>query len=563
MLMPVAGRTYRAAVNVGIDIFGANNALNPVRECEYPNETAQDRQSQKIVEAPRTAHAASGGGAAARFDRIEVLLRRISQFQTCLSCWVTVAFDDRACSRDRVCSIESLLVNVILRLLYQRDTCRIDLAMISPQRNFRQPPGPSEPVALGIDAETLATLQQLQRQYGDTVCVNKPNGRKAYFINDASEVRRILTRRHSKYHKGPGFERVKMLLGNGLIVSDGDVWRRSRRMIQPAFSRQNVHRLMKVMVGCCDRRAAHWAELAQNNEHCNITAETSDFALELILISIFSTDYETRIMTEGNNPFAFLSRDSTRDLSVVMKVRHLRILLLGIIKDRREGKSSAEFDFLSMYLQATDKEGQHFSDVELLDELMTLIVAGFETSANTLNWVWYLIARNPDVEEKLIAEAAEHLPGVSALNAESLAAMGYTQQVLEEALRLYPPVWLFTRRSHELDELDDFDVAPDTDIYLSPFILHRTEHYWDDPDTFDPGRFLPTDKPKNDRPFFPFSLGPRRCLGEYFSFLEMKVHIGLLLPRFKMQLVDDKEPELELGINLRATRDFYMKPTER
>jgi cytochrome P450 len=105
-------------------------------------------------------------------------------------------------------------------------------------------------VALGIDAETLATLQQLQGQYGDMVCVNKPNGRKAYFINDASEVRRILTRRHSKYHKGPGFERVKMLLGNGLIVSDGDVWRRSRRMIQPAFSRQNVHRLMKVMVGC-------------------------------------------------------------------------------------------------------------------------------------------------------------------------------------------------------------------------------------------------------------------------------------------------------------------------
>jgi cytochrome P450 len=299
------------------------------------------------------------------------------------------------------------------------------------------------------------------------------------------------------------------------------------------------------------------------HEQCNITAETSDFALELILISIFSSDYETRIMSEGNNPFAFLSRDSTRDLSVVMKVRHLRTLLLGIIKDRREGKGSAEFDFLSMYLQATDKDGQFFSDAELLDELMTLIVAGFETSANTLNWVWYLIARNPDVEEKLIAEAGEHLPGIAALSAESLAAMEYTQQVLEEALRLYPPVWLFTRRAHELDELDDFDVAPDTDIYLSPFILHRTEHYWNDPDRFDPSRFEPTDKPKNDRPFFPFSLGPRRCLGEYFSFLEMKVHIGLLLPRFKMQLVDDQEPELELGINLRATKDIYMKPTER
>ena len=128
---------------------------------------------------------------------------------------------------------------------------------------------------------------------------------------------------------------------------------------------------------------------------------------------------------------------------------------------------------------------------------------------------------------------------------------------------LFRSVWLFTRRSHELDELDDFDVPPDTDIYLSPFVLHRTERYWPDPERFDPDRFTPTDKPKKDRPFFPFSLGPRRCLGEYFSFLEMKVHIGLLLPRFRMERVDSKEPKLELGINLRASEDIFMKPTER
>jgi len=431
------------------------------------------------------------------------------------------------------------------------------------QRNFRRPPGPGEPIALGIDSETLAELQQAQLEYGDMVSIGKPDGRLAYFINDAAEVRRILTRRHTRYHKGPGFERVKMLLGNGLIVSDGEAWRRSRRMIQPAFSRQNVHRLMKVMVGCCDRRAVHWAELAATGSLCNITAETADFALELILISIFGSDYETRIVAEGENPFAFLSRDSSRDLSVVMKVRHLRERLMSIIEDRRAVARTGEFDFLSGYLQALDKEGQPFSDVELLDELMTLIVAGFETTANTLNWVWYLIAKHPEVEAKILAEVREHLPNVSALSAGALASMQYTQQVLEEVLRLYPPVWLFTRRSHELDELDDFDVAPDTDIYLSPFILHRTEHYWPNPEKFDPDRFVPTDKPRKDRPFFPFSLGPRRCLGEYFSFLEMKVHLGLLLPRFLMQPVDDAEPELQLGINLRSATDITMKPVER
>lgn len=354
-----------------------------------------------------------------------------------------------------------------------------------------------------------------------------------------------------------------MLLGNGLIVSDGDVWRRSRTMIQPAFSRQNVHRLMTVMVECCDRRAVHWAELAARDEKLNITEETSDFALELILISIFGSDYQNRILTQGENPFAFLSRDSARDLSVVMKVRHLRDLLLSIIEERRSGQGSDHFDFLSMYLSAVDKQGKPFSDAELLDELMTLIVAGFETSANTLNWVWYLIARHPDIEAKLLEEAQRVLPGVSAVSADSLNSMQYTQQALEEALRLYPPVWLFTRRSHEQDQLDDYDVPPGTDIYLSPFILHRTEHYWSDPNAFKPDRFAPTDKPSKDGPFFPFSLGPRRCLGEYFSFMEMKVHLGLLLPRFRMRLLDDEEPDLELGINLRSATDIYLQPEER
>lgn len=431
--------------------------------------------------------------------------------------------------------------------------------MSSTAPEFRRPPGPEVPVALGIDPATLGVMQGLQREYGDIVSVQKPSGRLAYLINDPAEVRRILVRRHARYVKGPGFERVKMLLGNGLIVSDGDVWRRSRTMIQPAFKVQNVHRLMKVMVQCTDRRAAAWAQAIENNDVVNITEETNEFALELILISIFGDDFDRRIMASGDNPFAFLSRDSTRDLSVVMKVRELRKMLLAIIEDRRKGQGD-EFDFLSMYIGARDKSGAAFSDKELLDELMTLIVAGFETSANTLNWVWYLVAGHPEVEAKLIAEAQEFLPNVAAVNSDNTTAMTYTQQVLEETLRLYPPVWLFTRRAREDDQLEDYDVPPDTDIYLSPYVLHRTEHIWPDPDRFDPDRFAVGDKPKRDRPYFPFSLGPRRCLGEYFSFLEMKVHLGLLLPRFRMERISNKDPALELGINLRSKDDILLRP---
>ena len=425
---------------------------------------------------------------------------------------------------------------------------------------YSRPPGPTEPVALGIDPDTLATLESLRDRYGDTVSMPRPNGRTAYFLNEAEDVRRILVRHHPRYRKGPGFERVKMLLGNGLIVSDGDTWRRSRRMIQPAFSRQKIHGLLMVMVLCADRVGARLAAAAGKGEPVNITTETSDFALELILRCIFGPDYEATILEQGENPFAFLSQDSTRDLGVVMKVRELRELLLAIIGARRSAGDEPQFDFLSMYLEARDKNGVAFTDKELLDELMTLIVAGFETSANTLNWVWYLLAGHPEVEDRLLAEIGQTMPSVDSVSAENATAMTYTQQVLEETLRLYPPVWLFTRRASEDDRIGDYDVPEGTDIYLSPFILHRTERYWSAPEQFDPDRFANAGK---DLPYFPFSLGPRRCLGEYFSFLEMKVHLAMLLPRFRMRRTATRDPGLELGINLRSAEDISLMPELR
>ena len=433
-----------------------------------------------------------------------------------------------------------------------------------PISEIRRPPGPDDPVALGIDPETLALLQKLQTDYGNVVMMTKTNGRDAILVNDADEVRKLLVRHHSKYRKGPGFERVKMLLGNGLIVSDGATWRRSRTMIQPAFSRQNVHRLIGLMVSCSEKRVAVWEDVASNKGQINITQEMSDFALELILRAIFGPDYERSIMQDGDNPFSFLSRDSTRNLRVVLKIRDLRQLLLSIIAARRNSGSSELYDFLSIYLSATDKSGNHFSDDELLDELMTLIVAGYETSAGTLNWSWYLLAGNAGAEQKLLDEATQVMSKASDIDAESIAEMTYAQQLLEETLRLYPPVWLFTRRADQDDALNTFDLQAGTDIYLSPYILHRTLDYWPDPQSFDPDRFgARSQYKKGDRPYFPFSLGPRRCLGEYFSFLEMKIHLGLLVPRFHMTLVTDEQPELDLGINLRSQSDIFLRPELR
>ncbi|MGI9203324.1 MAG: cytochrome P450 [Woeseiaceae bacterium] len=437
--------------------------------------------------------------------------------------------------------------------------------MSLPDNSKRLPPGPTDPVTLGIDPDTLETLENLQSRYGNMVGVTKPGGRAAQFINDPSAVRQLLVKNHSRYRKGPGFERVKMLLGNGLIVSDGDTWRRSRRMIQPSFSRQNVHRLIEVMVECTESRAANWELVANDGETLDITQEMNDFALELILKCIFGSDYEEHILAEGTNPFAFLSRDSARDLRVVMQVRESRDLISQVITKRRNSDEDLPFDFLAMYMSATDKNGQPFTDAELLDELITLIVAGYETSAGTLNWAWFLLTTHADAEYALLREARASIPDVNALDQQGLADMRYTQQLLEETLRLYPPVWLFTRRAEEDDNLEGYDIEAGTDIYLSPYILHRTEAYWPQPNNFDPSRFDLESSvyKKGERPYFPFSLGPRRCLGEYFSFLEMKVHLGLLIQQFHMTLVSDPQPELDLGINLRTRHSIIFRPEIR
>tara|TARA_B100001245_G_scaffold124494_1_gene91885 strand:+ start:264 stop:1565 length:1302 start_codon:yes stop_codon:yes gene_type:complete len=428
-------------------------------------------------------------------------------------------------------------------------------------KSFRLAPGPKETMDIDVNKTTLLNLQNLQKKYGNIVTIKNQNGRSALFINDPSEIHQILVRNYNRYAKGPGFERIEMLLGSGLIVSNGDTWRRARTMIQPSFSRQNIHKLIMQMIKCTKSRAIKWKRAATSKSTLNITQEMGTFALELILLSIFGDDYEDMIVKDGSNPFSFLSEDSVRDLTVVMKMRKLRTFILEIITRRRQSKANNQYDFLSMYVEAKDKNGRTFSDKELIDEIVTLIIAGYETSAGTLNWVWYLISQHPSVETLLLLESEKIIPKIDSINFESINQMKYTQWVIEETLRLYPPVWLFSRKSLKEDTLTEYDIPPDTDIYFSPYILHRTEKFWINPNNFDPSRFANDDK-ELKKSYYPFSLGPRRCLGEYFSFLEMKIHLGILIKQFTMNS-EEQFPDLNLGINLRSKNEIYLQPKLR
>ena len=435
--------------------------------------------------------------------------------------------------------------------------------MVGAAPDVRRPPGPDRPIELRADADTLADLLAIQREFGNFAYLRTPRGRHVYFVNEPSAIRGVLIRHHGKFVKGPGFERVKLLLGNGIFVSDGDHWRRARTMAQPGFTRKNLTHLIGMVESAVARRERAWLEVALAGQTLDITTEMSDFALELILRALFGHDFDEHILAGGENPFAFLSEEFSRDINLVLKFRALRDLILSIVERRREEPNRDDQDFLSVYMRARDKDGVPFTDRDLLDEIMTLIIAGFETSAGTLNWAWYLLAGHPQVAERAVHEAEAEL-AADPITRESLGALTYLEQVINETMRLYPPGWIFSRRAVEDLELGGFDVPVGTDIYISPYILHRTAAYWPDPERFDPDRFNPADfDDEREAAFVPFSLGPRRCIGEYFAMLEMKIQLARLLPKFAMQRASGAEPELDLGINLRSKGSLELKPSLR
>lgn len=428
-------------------------------------------------------------------------------------------------------------------------------------------PGPEERYDLDANDESLPVLQALIRQYGNTCRVpSRTRPGDGLLIQDPDDIRRVLLTNRTNYVKGAGLERVRVLLGNGLIVSDGDLWARQRRLIQPAFlgsaNRGFAPLVARVNASLVDR----WAALADTDATIDITHELSSVALDIVLRALFSTDFDRLIAAEGTSPFDLLTEESRRDLQFAARFRALTRFVRAIIEARRQ-QSRVESDWLSMMMQARDKEtGEPMPDRALVDEVMTLIVAGHETTASTLNWTWYLLSQHPEAEAALhdaIANAASVPDDDEASPDAPSAAAGYVEQVLQEALRLYPPVWLFSRRAINDDTLGGHHVAAGTDIFICPYLLHRGEH-WDRPDEFLPERFTPEAAAGRHRfAFLPFSAGPRFCIGAGFAMAEMATHLSMVASRFRLAYVGPVPAEAEFQINLRTRHPLRMRLVTR
>ncbi|HQU15313.1 MAG: hypothetical protein B7Z66_08175 [Chromatiales bacterium 21-64-14] len=427
------------------------------------------------------------------------------------------------------------------------------------------PPGPDEPFDLDLPEGSLDQLLAWFHTYGDIYRLRSPRiPAPIYVVNHPDDVKRILVNQHRHYVKGIGIERVKILLGNGIMVSEGEFWRRQRTLIQPAFHRRVVTGLEET-VWAANRDLLHrWSLAARNGEPVNVTRDTSDLALQIVLCSLFGTDLPAIAAAVGGNPFAILTQEPSRDLRFAARFRSLGRLVLDCAQ-RRRAEGREHFDLLAMLMAARDREtGAAMTDKELLDEVMTLIVAGHETTASTLNWTWYLLSRNPGAEQRLHAELGAQGDAQTPTAAATGAAVSYARQVLEEALRLYPPGWLLTRRAVAEDRIGDYPVALGTHVFISPYLVHRHPRFWEEPEAFRPERFAPAAATARHRyAHLPFGAGPRQCVGQLFAMMEMEIHLRTIAQALQLRRADDTPVILEPQVNLRTRDDLLMIPALR
>ena len=413
---------------------------------------------------------------------------------------------------------------------------------------------------VGSTDDSLERMIELFARHGDTYRVFVPSRRSyTYVIHHPDDVKRVLVSNHRNYTKGVGLDRVKILLGKGIMTSEGELWKRQRYMMQPLFHRRVITEFAEVIAQANERFIARWAGLARAGELINLTDEMSELTLEIVLRSIFGRDLDRLSEQLGGNPFAVVTKEQVRDLQFAYKFRSLTKLVAQLIAQRR-ASSEEHFDYVAMLMNARDKEsGEPMGERELIDEIMTLIVAGHETTASGLNWTWYLLSQHPQVEARLHAEidAAADLPAPTLTEVE---ALGYTRQVIDEALRLYPPGWLLSRRTIDAHVLGGYPVPAGTNVLLPLYLLHRHPHFWKNPEAFDPGRFAPEHEAERPRfAYMPFAAGPRHCIGETFALYEMLGHLYKVARRYRLRYVPDKPLELEAQINLRTRHPLHMR----
>lgn len=408
----------------------------------------------------------------------------------------------------------------------------------------------------------ITLIQNGINQYGDTF-VMTINRIVQFWSQDADFAYEVLVKQAAHFNKdrdyrdqGRGLARF---LGNGLLTSNGDFWKRQRKLAAPAFHAKRIEAYANTMVGYGQQQMAGWRE----GQRLDMSREMSTVTMRIVAKSLFDVEVidivemvtrsmaviqESAIVTQTSplptwvpTPLELRARRAVRDLD--------EFVYKTIAEWRKTGVDKG--DLLSMLLLAEDDEGQHMTDEQARDEIVTLFLAGHETTANTLNWTWTLLAQHPDIEAKLHAELDSVLQGRPPTLAD-LRRLPYTDMVIKESMRLYPPAWTFSRETLQDVTIAGFNVPKGAVAALYVYGLHRNPKYWGaDADVFRPERFLPEESEgRHKYAYIPFGAGPRVCIGFSFATMEANLLLATFAQQWQMRLAPGQTVEMQPLITL-------------
>ena len=419
--------------------------------------------------------------------------------------------------------------------------------------------------------DPLGFLSRCVREYGDVVEL-RFMGQPIYLLADPGLIEYVLVENNRNFTKTRILKRNRRLLGEGLLTSEGEFWRRQRRLAQPAFHRKRVAAYGEVMAAFAERSLGAW----RDGQTIDVHEEMMHLTLEIVAKCLFDADVGARTTDVGKAMKVALEDFSSQrrllripkgiptphNIRFEMAARRLDGVVGAIIENRRKSEEDRG-DLLSMLMLAEDDSGERMTDKQLRDEVMTLFLAGHETTANALSWTFWLLSLNPEVEHELAEELARVLGGRPPTTSD-LPALPYVECVLKESMRLYPPAWVVGREAIAECEVGGYRMAAGTTALMSQWIVHRDHRYHEDPERFDPDRWTAQYEKALPRfAYFPFGGGPRQCIGASFAMTEACLILAAVAKRFKMELAPGQRVEPYASITLRPEKGIRMTLVER
>jgi cytochrome P450 len=410
------------------------------------------------------------------------------------------------------------------------------------------------------------------KEHGDITRIHWYGPFNAYLCVHPEMVGHVLQGNWSNYPKGFFYKRLSVFTGKGLFTSEGDLWLRQRRLAQPAFHRAKIENLCAVMSATVSETLDRW-EREKLTGPFDVADQTMKLALQIVGRTLFGTDLggdADRFHALMNvalfhvehrfNPTTLPEKVPTpRNRKFLAAKKQLDSWILEIVGSRRDHHQRHD-DLLQLLVDARDEDGQGMSDRQLADEVLTLLVAGHETTADALAWGFSLLARNPEKREQLEAEA-KTLHGREPQYTD-LAQLPYSKMVFEEAMRLYPPIWALAREAKNDDIIGGYPVAARSTVMVLPYLTHRHPEFWDQPEAFEPERFTPANVSKRPRfAYFPFGGGPRLCLGMSFALMEGQIALSMIAARFRLELAPGQTLEMHPSLALRPKGGLWMTRT--